>query len=42
MIGSVVVMEPNDYQAWLSGGGSSRWRRAASSCSSSLGASGAT
>jgi cytochrome c oxidase subunit 2 len=22
MIGSVVVMEPNDYQAWLSGGGS--------------------
>jgi cytochrome c oxidase subunit 2 len=23
MIGSVVVMEPNDYQAWLSGGGSS-------------------
>ena len=38
MIGSVFVMEPDDYQAWLSGGGglTGRCRRAASSCFSEL------
>ncbi len=37
MIGSVIVMEPDEYQAWLTSGGltGDRCRRAASSCSSS-------
>ena len=37
MIGTVYVMEPSDYQAWLTGGGITgrMLRRAASSCSSS-------
>ena len=43
MIGRVVVMEPNDYQVWLSGGGGvCRCRREASSCFSSMAASAVT
>ena len=34
MIGQVVVMEPDEYQTWLSGGaGKARWRPPARSCS---------